>query len=180
MGTIILNELIRLYGDSRYCDEIDLECLENQKNNAWDKDFEIDEIVYLAAACTIGDFESSVIPYMKQHLGTKFFNLTLHPRADARELYKYDAAPRGSLLEWIDDFASNPSSFMELTLGKWNNAIRAWHIIPEEIRNRVTLKGFGIEDPKFNTIEKNKPQKHGEFNDAAQHFWKPEYWKAPK
>ena len=97
--------------------------------------------------------------------------------------------PRGSLLEWIDDFASNPATFMQLTLGKWNNAIMAFHIIPPKVRGQVTLKGFGIEDPLVNNrrsledpekVLKNKPQRHGDFNDREQLFWRPDYWNSPK
>ncbi len=169
MGTIILNELLSLYST--------------------EQDFQYDEIVYLAAACTIKDFERSVLPYLEQHSTTKFYNLTLHPYGDAREKTFQDVLPRGSLLEWIDDFASNPATFMQLTLGKWNNAIMAWHIIPSEVRNQVTLKGFGIEDPLVNNrpsleesekILQNKPQKHGDFNDRDQLFWRPDYWKIPQ
>ena len=171
MGAIILNELLRLYGDMV-------------------KDFRYDEIVYLAAACTIRDFEQSVIPYLKANEHSKFYNVTLHPVADRREKTFWDLLPRGSLLDWIDDYASSPASFMELTLGKWNNAIMAWHIIPDVVRRRhqVTLKGFGMEDPIFNNrkdpndlskILIKKPQEHGDFNDAQQLFWQPAYWRSP-
>ena len=160
MGTLMLNELLRLYGDP-------------------EKDFEYDEIVYMAAACTIRDFEASVVPYLQRHKDSKFFNLTLHPEADARERAAFDLLPRGSLLEWVDDYATNPSSFMELTLGKWNNAIMALHVIPETIRPRVTLKGFGIRDPDFNSgPQSNRPEAHGDFNDVTQLFWQPKYWNA--
>ena len=168
MGTIILNELLNLYST--------------------DQDFQYDEIVYLAAACTIKNFERAVIPYLEQHPTTKFYNLTLHPYGDAREKTFWDLLPRGSLLDWIDDFASNPATFMQLTLGKWNNAIMAFHIIPPKVREQVTLKGFGIEDPLVNNrrsleepenILQNKPQRHGDFNDRDQLFWRPDYWKWP-
>lgn len=166
MGTIILNELLSLYNT--------------------DQDFQYDEIVYLAAACTIKNFEHSVIPYLEQHPTTKFYNLTLHPYGDAREKTFWDVLPRGSLLDWIDDFASNPATFMDLTLGKWNNAIMAFHVIPQTVREQVTLKGFGIEDPLVNNrrsledpekVLKTKPQRHGEFNDLDQLFWRLDYWK---
>ena len=169
MGTLILNDLIRLYGDSNL-------------------DFPIDEIVYLAAACTIRDFEKSVIPYLRKNPLTKFYNLTLHPYGDAREKTYGDFLPRGSLLEWIDDFASNPSTFTYLTLGKWNNAIMALHVIPPAVRDQVTLKGFGIQDPEYNhrphqgevnEISYNKPQRHSHLNDSDQLFWRPDYWKKP-
>lgn len=162
MGSIILNELLRRYGDP-------------------DQDFEYTKIVYMAPACTIRDFANSVIPYLQKHESAEFYNLTLHPVAEERENLFFDVLPRGSLLSWIDDFASDPASFMELTLGQWNNAMLAYHIIPDEVRNRVVIKGFGIEDPKTNIEEEEykKPQKHMDFNDVEMKFWQPEFWRKP-
>jgi len=188
MGTIILNQLIRMYGG--------------------EKDLKYDRIVYMAAACTMKDFQASVIHYMEEHDKTKFYNLTLHPVAEERENVSYDILPRGSLLAWIDDFATNPASFEERTLGRWNNMFRILHTIQNDgVRERIHLKGFGLEDKKTNNrceiigkdndllvenitlpmdCEKmglktiiDKPQQHGDFNDPDQLFWLSDYWKAP-
>lgn len=161
MGTIVLNELLRKYSDKA-------------------RDLPYTNIVYMGAACSISDFESAVIPYLRNNVETNFYNLTLHPRAEQNEKY-FDLLPRGSLLVWIDTFATKPSTLADLRLGAWNNAIAAWKFIPQEVRSRITLKGFGINDPNTNTPDSvyTKPQAHGEFNDIEQKFWDPDYWNVP-
>jgi pimeloyl-ACP methyl ester carboxylesterase len=161
MGTIVMSELLQRFSDDK-------------------KDLIYNNIVYMAAACTVRDFENTLIPYLVKHKDTNFYNLTLHPIAEENENFFLDTIPRGSLLVWIDDFASTPATIMDLTLGRWSNAITAWPFIPIDIRRRITLKAFGIEDPFTNRGKGYKiPQKHGEFNDTSTHFWGPEYWHVP-
>jgi pimeloyl-ACP methyl ester carboxylesterase len=150
MGTIVASEILRKYSEN--------------------EDFDYDNIVYMAAATSIRDFETSVVPYLKAHSESNFYNLTLHPYAEENENTGYDFLPRGSLLVWLDDFATIPATPADKTLGKWNNAIRAWPYIPNEIRSRITLKGFGVvNDSKSNITD---PQKHGQFNDVKFRFWR--------
>jgi len=143
-----------------------------------------DNIVFMAAASTIRQFEDNVIPYLQKHENTKFYNLTLHPYSEENEQTGYDSVPRGSLLVWIDNYAASPDTITDLTLGKWNNSVRMLPFIPIGIRDRVSLKGFGVYDKVINRAglkEKyNKPQKHGQFNDADQCFWRKEYWRPVK
>ncbi len=129
----------------------------------------------MAAATSIRDFENSVIPYLEVHSGTNFYNLTLHPYAEENEDFFHDFVPRGSLLVWLDDFATIPATPADKTLGKWNNAIKYWQsYIPENIKKRISLKGFGVvADTNSNTTD---PQKHGEFNDSKFKFWNRSFW----
>jgi len=103
MGTIILNRVIR------------------------DATMDFNNIVYLGAACSVGDFSTTVLPYMREHKGTQFYGLSLHPVAEAGEWYLMagDLVPRGSLLIWIDNFLANPVSEEERTFGRWQNLFRA-------------------------------------------------------
>lgn len=128
----------------------------------------IRNVVYLAAACTIQDFWDSVVPFlrMERHQETEFFNLSLHPIAESREMVKLDLAMRGSLLEWIDDFLSVPLTEAHRTLGKWDNIILASHLIPDDVRERVTLRSFNAGD--------DDPQKHGALDNHA--FWERAFW----
>lgn len=145
------------------------------------KNVPIRNIVFMAAACSIRDLQSAVIPYLQSCEGqeTKFFNLTLHPINDADEIdWAYlDLLPRGSLLEWIDNFYTTPETHLDRTLGKWTNIIQAINIIPEEVRDRVTIKGFGLGDTR-----KYGPQKHGDFDeyssDQEWKFWDEGFWEA--
>jgi hypothetical protein len=80
----------------------------------------------LAAACSIDDFSSSVLPYLREHTNTQFYSLSLHPVAEAGEWYLIagDLVPRGSLLIWLDNFLMNPVTEQERTLGRWRNLFR--------------------------------------------------------
>jgi pimeloyl-ACP methyl ester carboxylesterase len=148
MGTIVLNEMLSSYPELR-----------------------VTNIVYMAAACSVRDFLHSVIPYMHRNSSVRFFNLTLHPKADAREKNLAGFAPGGSLLEYLDNYLTAPRTELERTLGKWDNALRTYYIIPERLRDRVFIKGFADDDRA-----KAKPRKHGEFNDVDVSFWKEGFW----
>ncbi len=159
MGTIVANWMVADYGEKL-----------NLKN-----------IVYMAAAAKMSDFERAVIPYLASPAGqdTEFYNMTLHPRAEVRErnvglgTRQLDLAPRGSLLVWIDNYLSNPESFLDRTLGRWDNIVVAPHIFPEDIRCRVHIKAFGVLG-WHHQADPSNPQKHGEFTDGA--FWRNAYW----
>ena len=130
-----------------------------------------DNIILMAPAITIKEFEHNIIPYLRrpENKSAKVYILTLHPEGDQRENTFYDLLPRGSLLDWVDDFASEPTEFTEVTLGKWENIIRAVHIIPADVRNQIFIKGFGYRND-------SEPQSHGDFNDLDYQFWKKKFW----
>jgi len=156
MGTIVLNRVLREFPD-----------------------LPVTNIVYMAAACSIDDFRTSVIPYLlrTENQNSRFYNLMLHPDAEVREWQKsfFDLTPRGSLLVWIDNFLSAPQTTLDRTLGSWENIIQAIHVIPPHVRSRITLKAFCIGGPTCKA-----PTTHGEFSDKAYQFWKPEFWKVPE
>lgn len=167
MGTIVMNEILHRY-----------------------RGFSFNNIVYMGAACSINDFRINVIPYLEKHENTKFFNLCLHPYAEQRESHIGGLIPRGSLLEWLDNFLTSPNTTLDRRMGKWENIVRATNVIPNEIRDRVSLKAFEL--GKGNTQKANKcegchrnpsqkppknpdnPQKHNEFTD--QRFWEDKFW----
>lgn len=156
MGTIVLNEIIRNYDIPHY------------RN-----------IVYMAAACTIGDFEKSVIPYLIKHPDSKFYNLCLNPIAEVREINPeyLDIPPRGSLLEWIDNFLASPETTMDRTLGKWDNIIQSTHIIPKDIRGQIDIKAFIAGPDNRKEYREGNPQKHADFTKKGMEFWKETFWK---
>jgi len=182
MGAIILNRVVR---DAR---------------------MDFANIVYMGAACSVEDFENSVLPYMKEkeHHRTQFYNLSLHPVAEAGEWYPWsgDLLPRGSLLVWIDNFLSNPVTEQERTLGRWRNLFRTSSTGEPIIRNffdndgnsnlddRLHFEGFSVgfggelrpikyqwnEHPDKKTIEErcDTPLCHGDFSELP--YWKPDFW----
>ncbi len=155
MGTIVLNRALRQFPE-----------------------LPVRHIVYLAAACSIDDFQTSVIPYLERHGGeSDFYILTLHPSAEVREWQKtlLDLTPRGSLLVWIDNFLGDPTTTLDRTLGSWENLMQTAHVIPMSVRPRVTLKAFGIGGPPRPGAP-TTPTTHGGFTEKATRFWCPQVW----
>ena len=156
-GTIIINEAIRRFGLlTRY-----------------DQTLPFTNIVYMAAASTLRDVQSSVYPYLDNHPSTNFYHLMLHEKAEEGETVwqPFDLPPRGSLLVWIDDFLSNPLTHKERTAGKYQNFFGDYHSIPEKIREQIYLSVFS----QGNKVRFSNPQKHGEFTDRFR-FWETKCW----
>ena len=140
------------------------------------QDLDFDDIVYMAAACTIREFSTTALSYIKDSPTTRFFNLTLHPAEENDDRYGNELLPHGSLLDWIDAYITDQESLLDRTLGKWENVAHAFHAmsyIPRAARRRMLVRGFAraadSEHPDY-------PQDHGDFNDRKFHFWNEEYW----
>lgn len=146
MGSMVANEALRIYGDS----------------------VKIKNIVYMAAACKIQNWEASVLSYLKRNQETNFYNLVLHPRAEVNEI-TFPGIPPGTLLEWIDNFFSQPETFTDRTLGKYENFLQADPIIPQGLKPRIHLKVFDY----FGKSD-DAPKHHGDFKDF--HFWRESFW----
>jgi pimeloyl-ACP methyl ester carboxylesterase len=155
-----------------------------------------DRIVYLAAACSVKEAQDSVVPYLRtrheQGRPAHFYNLSLHPVAETSEALGGDPGlslgglgvtaagvvlvPRGSLLEWLDDFFTKPVNMEERRLGKWTTAITSVETFPEDLRKYVHLKMFpvGIKETKD---DGPIPQEHGNFADGEGkvRFWEPRF-----
>lgn len=166
MGTMILNEMIRGYGvvtakdaRGRYVDEV----------------LPFNQIVYMAAACSVRDYEDSIFPYLRNNTRAHFYHLTLHEEAEERERYDLlvpylDPLPRGSILVWVDDFMSNPLSYLDLTLGRFSNLMVTIHDTPDQIRRQISVKAFGAGE----TV--TAPQGHNDFMTKFK-FWIKECWR---
>ncbi|HUF29103.1 MAG TPA: hypothetical protein VMM77_00465 [Gemmatimonadaceae bacterium] len=165
MGAIMVNEVLRQFGDLNF-------------NN----------VVYMAAAASIEDYETSVLPYLiRQKDGKRsasnVWHLTLHPFAELREEYAAGAAPSGSLLVWIDEYLSDPRHFRERTVGRYENLMLALPYTPEEVRSQIHVRTFGVGE----RIRCAHPQRHGGFLGVREEcdgvefqaypFWEEGYWK---
>ena len=152
MGTIVLNELLRLHGDDA---------------------LPISDIVYLAGAASIRDYEDSIFPYLQKHPETKFYNLVLHPISESSEIQSdwLDLPPRGSLLDWLDSFLANPKTMKDRTVGRYDNYVRTIHDTPVTLLPRVHFRSFSA----GSDAEQLNPQTH---HDAAERFrfWNPTCW----
>ncbi|HNF15832.1 MAG TPA: alpha/beta hydrolase, partial [Leptospiraceae bacterium] len=156
MGAIIANQMIRQNPEIRYSN-----------------------IVYMGAAASINDFLISIPPYLEKHKSkekkknfpdVQFYNLMLHPYAESAETNIYDLIIRGSLLEWLDNYFTEPRTLLDRRMGKYINIIQAVHTINPEIRGKIHLLHFDAgENSKF-------PQTHGEFDDLRYRFWREQFW----
>jgi hypothetical protein len=172
MGTIIANNIIREFGD-----------------------LPIRNIVYLAAATTVRDYQNTVFPYLetrnasiepdkhrngcnpseRKHEGVCVYHLMLHEAAESGEWISdiIDPFPRGSLLIWLDNFLSHPLTKDDRTLGRFTNFIAAVHHTPPPLRPYIHIVKFGA------GAEVKSPQKHGDFGQKLK-FWKSVCWTFPK
>jgi len=176
MGAIVINQMLHYCNDNTG----EREVANTRKGHASHLKLRIEHIVYMAAACTTEDFSYTVLPYLETHKKTDFYNLTLHPLADYREIaMPGDLIPRGSLLAWIDTFFGNPRTSFNRTYGKFDNAILATQILPQPVRDRIHIKGFSVGQ----MAQPRDPQHHGAFLDAPsatngeKQFWnKDQFW----
>ena len=148
MGTIIINKAIEHYRRIRY-----------------------DNIVFMAAADNINNTINSVGYYLQENSNTQFYNLALHPHAEASEIppYTFGTAPNGSLLEWIDQMFGPNRSVLDRTMGAWWNIKETLHLFPAGDRVHMKVFGFNPGDPTH----------HGDFTDpelTAYPYWDKRFW----
>ena len=124
------------------------------------------KIVYLAAASSVEDFKLSVLPYMKVHPETHFYNLTLHPIAENTETYGLGFGQTGSLLTQIDNFYESPTYENKRTLGRWTNVVNNIDYLNDEKENKSN--GSLLSRLHFRTLPLGNgyPEKHGDFDEV--------------
>ncbi len=155
MGAIVVNEIVRRYSDSN-----------------------INKIIYMAAACTSKDFMDTIPPYLDRKNknipnSTQFYSLSLHPLADKDEVSGFfgHVLPSGSLLEWLDSYVHRVKTPLDLTFGKWNNAMKVLPLLEgydgARVKNNIFIKGFPVDGDNF-------PSTHGSFGKYS--FWDQNFW----
>ena len=163
MGAIVVNEVL--------------------ERSQWQPVPRFRNLVYMAPACSIVDYEEAMFPYLRKHkeYGSKFYNLMLHPRAEDEEMMFYDLIPRGSLLVYVDQFFTQPSTPRESTLGRFENVFRTVHATESEIADQVHFRvfpaGAGSEGRELWEDRTDTPETHGEFTPSE--FWKTSFWRVP-
>jgi hypothetical protein len=143
-------------------------------------DLPYQNIVFMAAAGSVRDFKAMTEPVLRAHKceDLRFYNLSLHPEAEARDLEVSGAAPVGSLLEWIDDIFETPVTPIDRTLGKWQNVVYAENEFDSIAARRMFFHRFGLRAPD--------PLMHGQFVLSAHErppgvcpsrsYWDPAFW----
>ncbi|MBK6938944.1 MAG: hypothetical protein IPH13_01885 [Planctomycetes bacterium] len=160
MGAIVLNELVRR--DTRRLLSAD---------RAKPASPLFDDLVYMAPACSVADLVDTITPYLELAEDARVHVLVLHPRAEVNESNAFELAPRGSLIDWIDQFLSHPTDGRERRAGSFIQLMLALHEFPAGVRGRVQVHAFGYSE------EPRGPQKHGEFTDLdVAPWWRREFW----
>jgi len=121
-------------------------------------DINFSKVIYMGAACTIADFQSMVVPYLKTHRNTRFYNYMLHPTAENMEAHGYGFGGTGSLLNQIDNFYETPVAENQRTLGKYANIFNGidYFNLPG-VKSQIFLRAM--------PLDADYPTAHGEFDD---------------
>ncbi|MEO8580805.1 MAG: hypothetical protein ABI469_11195, partial [Gemmatimonadales bacterium] len=152
MGAIVANEALRTH-DS----------------------LEVKNVVYMAGALSLREFQTGTLPYMQRHPSTEFFNLTLHPLSDIRETMLWGIVPSGSLLIWLDGYLAHPESELDRVMGKYVNTTESSSIFKGSVRTRIHLKAFGYRDGT-GCGKHGLPYKHAQFNWLGVPYWDVRFW----
>lgn len=140
----------------------------------------VSRIIYLAPATTVAGLENSVVRFLERHPDALYYHGMLHPYADAGEWQPgmLDLVPRGSLLEWVDDFLSIPDTPFDRVSGKWENIASATQIFTPAVRDRVIVKSFGVQDPfdRHDPILYRHLDHHAGFSNPDFAFWDEKKW----
>jgi hypothetical protein len=130
----------------------------------------VDNVVLMAAACSIRDFKQKIIPFFEEQelraefaqaapgraksyapfIKTQLYNLCLNDTAEHIEPNpgQLDLSQRGSLLTWIDTLYQSPESENDRTFGRWVNAVLSTDDIPSNLLGRIHIKSFGLDRPR--------------------------------
>ena len=130
----------------------------------------VDDVVLMAAACSIRDFKQKIIPFLEEQdlrwkfsqaapdqrqlcvplIKTHLWNLCLNDTAEHIEPNpgQLDLSQRGSLLTWIDTLYQSPESENDRTFGRWVNAVLSTDDIPANLLGRTHIKSFGMDRPR--------------------------------
>lgn len=171
MGTIIANNMLTAKPQIKY-----------------------DRIIYMGAACSIRDFQMSVVPYLVANPDTEFYNYMLDPKAENSEAPVWGLAGTGSLLVQIDDIYERPVAENQRTLGRWENVMNGLNYfdVDDHGQNYEALDGAAGKSLKhrihLRTIPyvDTSPTRHGEFDDVDKmnnkngYFWEPGYHLTPQ
>ena len=144
MGTIVENHILRDFDD-----------------------LPIRDIVYMAAASSVRDYEDSGRKYLERHLDKlstpHIHHLMLNDFAEIRDQYgvvgPLEFPPSGSLLVWIDNYFTRPPTLRDRTAGRFDNLMLFLGETDERLRSYITAKTFGV----GRSIAMTDPQHHGDF-----------------
>jgi len=144
-------------------------------------------IVYMGAACSVGDYERSVFPYLQEELerareaeavigarriqdsSPHFYHVTLHERMENHESNFYSLSPYGSLLAWVDNYYARTRTPSDRVLGNFTNLLRGYAKTPCDLRKNIHIRSYGLD-----SRGRTQPVEHGDFDDCK--FWRQSFY----
>jgi hypothetical protein len=133
-------------------------------------------IVHMGAASSIRHFLETLEPVLERRPDLRFYNLSLHPSADARQVSVYGLIPSGSLLEWIDDMYAHPATPLDRTMGKWLNDAAAEYAFAPDLHDRMVFRVFGFRPADPAAGDPGDPLAHSDFVETWMHYWLEDFW----
>ncbi|MCH7565851.1 MAG: hypothetical protein IH968_18735 [Gemmatimonadetes bacterium] len=135
-------------------------------------DLPVSDIVYLAGAASIRETALAVVPVLRRNSAVQFWNVTLHPGNEAKDV----AIPflaSGSFLEWIDRYHEPRGTSFDAMVGRFENFLRGVDAFPDSVLGQIHLKAIGEDDPGY------RPFRHGQFGYGEFPYWDPARWRQP-
>ena len=144
-------------------------------------EWKFDDIVFMAAACTVREFESAVLPYLRTRPTTHFYNLCLHPVAELRETFMPvigSMVYHGSLLTWIDDYLDTPLGPVDRTMGRAENCLAAQHEWPRDVRRQIAIRVMDYHPARRGGASRDefRIERHSDFSNMRARFWNVSFW----
>ncbi len=148
----------------------------------------VDKVLFMSPACSFREFSSTTLEFVRHTVeddarpNCKFYCLTLHPHREQTEKALGGVPPHGSLLVYIDDYITDHHSVTDLTLGAWNNVMRALPTLRFhrcDARCAVDCKKREVRELlHFRMFEwDSHATGHGQIDNCR--IWRPEeYWQA--
>lgn len=183
-GTVSVSEAIKTVIDN------EIKRLKNEKDNIW-KNKKLSKATKIRNQAHINltinnlnsykarEFEGveTVLSNLQPQAFPHFYNVSLHPYAEAREINFAGIIPAGSLLQWIDDLYTTPADVFERTLGKWINVVSIDNMFDKGLIRE------GVLNFKRFDLSAKSPKKHGELADGEferkhqiPYYWEKAYW----
>ena len=135
----------------------------------------------MGAACSVKEYEEITLRYLARmrDYGTELYHVVLHPEAERLEVNAWDLFPRGSLLVYIDNYLTTPSTPRDRTVGRFENLMHALPETPANVRGHLDVKvlSAGSETEGRRAVEADlelNAEEHSAF--TRLDFWKQEFY----
>jgi pimeloyl-ACP methyl ester carboxylesterase len=134
-------------------------------------DLPIKNVVYLAPASRIDDFEHYALPFLATHPSAEIWWFSLSRADEARESH-YLISPSGTLLVWIDNYFEPIAANGQTTFGRYRNLTEYYSDWLDKPGENGLVDFSNQAGPRFKRIhgyrasmkDPKRPKEHGDFD----------------